>query len=82
MSRLIVLDSGPLSLASNPNESDEARQCNQWLQAVLSSGSRVMVPEIVEYEILRELLRADKGNGVKRLMGQMPPPTYRVADTT
>jgi hypothetical protein len=38
-----------------------------WLQDLLRSGIAVRVPEIADYEIRRELLRAGKSKGLKRL---------------
>jgi hypothetical protein len=37
------------------------------LQTLVSSGARVIVPEISDYEVRRELLRAQKGKGIERL---------------
>lgn len=59
MSRIILLDSGPLGLITNPSASEENRECNAWIQTRLREGDRVMVPAISDYEIRRELLRAD-----------------------
>jgi predicted nucleic acid-binding protein len=64
---VILLDAAPLSLISNPKESGLALQCNQWLQALLLSNYRVLVPEIADYEVRRELLRAGKAKGIQRL---------------
>jgi predicted nucleic acid-binding protein len=67
MSRLILLDAGPLGLATNPRDSDQSRRCKAWLAAVLDGGLRVFVPEIADYEVRRELIRAGKSKGVVRL---------------
>ncbi len=67
MSRAILLDAGPLGLVSNPRYSPQNTACAQWLQALLAGGERVIVPEIADYEIRRELLRAGKRHGVARL---------------
>lgn len=67
MSRAIVLDTGPLGLVTNPKFSAESVACVQWLQVHITSGSRVIVPEIADYEIRRELLRASKTKGLSRL---------------
>ncbi len=68
MSRtLILLDAGPLGLISNPKQSGLAWHCNQWLQALLLNNVRVLVPEITDYEVRRELLRANKVQGIQRL---------------
>ncbi|MFP5319810.1 MAG: nucleic acid-binding protein [Acidimicrobiia bacterium] len=65
---LLVLDSGPLGLLSNPTSSGEARAIREWAFHVLGTGAaRLVVPEISDYEVRRELLRADKPNGLRRL---------------
>ena len=69
MSRIILLDSGPLGLITNPSASEENRECNVWIQTRLREGDRVMVPAISDYEIRRELLRAEKTKGLARLDG-------------
>lgn len=69
MSRIILLDSGPLGLITNPSASEENRECNVWIQTRLREGDRVMVPAISDYEIRRELLRAGKTKGLARLDG-------------
>jgi len=66
---LVLLDSGPTGLASNPRVSDEASRCKAWLRALLVAGVRVMVPEIIDYEVRRELLRAGKARGIATLDG-------------
>jgi predicted nucleic acid-binding protein len=67
MSRLILLDSGPLGLLTNPRRTPEVVACDRWLQDLLNRSERVAVPEIGDYEIRRELLRARKTNGLGRL---------------
>lgn len=41
--------------------------CAQWLQTHIISGSRTIIPEIADYEVRRELLRANKTKGSARL---------------
>ena len=67
MSRVIVLDTGPLGLVTNPKFSVESAACTQWLQAHITLGSRAIIPEIADYEIRRELLRVNKTKGLARL---------------
>jgi len=62
-----VLDTGPLGLVTNPKLSAESVACSQWLQTHITRGSRVLIPEIADYEVRRELLRASKRKGVARL---------------
>lgn len=67
MSRLILLDSGPLGLVTHPKASPENDACNQWMQARLKGGDSVLVPAIADYEVRRELLRAGKTKGIAKL---------------
>ena len=64
---LLVLDSGPLGLLSNPTATGAAREAQDWAQARLIAGDQIFVPEIADYEVRRELLRADKRLGLARL---------------
>lgn len=67
MIRTIVLDAGPLGLVTNPKYSPQSLACAQWLEALVASGAQVIVPEISDYEVRRELLRAQKHKGIERL---------------
>lgn len=64
---VIVLASGPLGLMTNPNPAPQNIACAGWLKSLLSAGARVVIPEIVDYEIRRELLRANKQRGLRSL---------------
>lgn len=64
---LVVLDSGPLGLLSNPTTSGEPRNVRDWALRLLHDGTGVVVPEIADYEVRRELIRADKQEGIRRL---------------
>ena len=63
----VFLDTGPLGMVSNPKSSAENDACRQWLENLVVHGARVVVTEIADYEIRRELLRANKTDGVTRL---------------
>ncbi len=67
MSQVIILDTGPLGLVTNPKLSAESNACAQWLQTHVTAGNRVIIPEIADYEVRRELLRANKIKGIARL---------------
>ncbi|MGO9809521.1 MAG: hypothetical protein ACLP53_01760 [Isosphaeraceae bacterium] len=54
---VVLLDAGPLSLATNPKGSDESRRCKAWLAELFAAGVRIMVPEGADYEVRRELIR-------------------------
>lgn len=67
MSRVVLLDSGPLGLLTNPKATPDTRACTHWAQTLLNQGVRLIVPEIADYEVRRELLRAGKVTGIARL---------------
>jgi predicted nucleic acid-binding protein len=65
--RSIFLDSGVIGLITNPNLSAEGINCAKWLLSHINQGKQVIIPEIVDYEVRRELLRANKVKGLARL---------------
>ena len=65
--RIVILDTGPLGLVSNPKATPDNDACRLWLDDLVAQGRRVLVPEIADYEARRELLRANKPNGLLRL---------------
>ncbi len=67
MPTLILLDAGPLGLVTNPKASPAALACNLWLERLLANDVWVVVPEIADYEVRRELIRANKMRGLHRL---------------
>jgi hypothetical protein len=67
MSRLILLDSGPLGMATNPKATGIPLDCQLWLKSLLRRGERVAIPEISDYEVRRELLRAGLLRSLRRL---------------
>jgi predicted nucleic acid-binding protein len=67
MNRLIFLDSGPLGLVSMPAPQRLADECRDWIVRVLSGGDEIVLPEIADYEVRRELLRAGKTRGLRLL---------------
>jgi len=67
MSRLVVLDTSPLGMVTNPKDSSESRECKEWLKGLLEAGVQVAIPAIADYELRRELLRERKIKGIERL---------------
>jgi predicted nucleic acid-binding protein len=69
MSRIILIDTGPLGYATNPRASTINALCSQWLDALLANGETVVIPEIADYEARRGWLRAGQLQAVARLDG-------------
>ena len=64
---MVVLDAGPLSLVTHPRGGADARAAKEWLAGLLAADVGVRVPEIADYELRRELLRAGRTKSVRRL---------------
>jgi predicted nucleic acid-binding protein len=67
VSLIVLLDAGPLGMITNPKSSPENEACKDWLAKLVSKGVEVIIPEIADYEVRRELLRAGKDRGIGRL---------------
>jgi len=64
---IVLLDGGPLGLVSNPKATEAGRDCREWMRTLIARGVWVCLPEIIDYELRRELLRANKVHGLARL---------------
>jgi len=67
MSMIVLLDAGPLGMITNPKSSPENEACKNWLAKLAYEGVEVVIPEIADYKVRRELLRASKVKGLGRL---------------
>lgn len=67
MSYYILLDAGPLGLVTNPKATGEPFRAAQWIYAQQQQARKILIPEIADYEVRRELVRAGKPRGIARL---------------
>jgi hypothetical protein len=67
MSMIVLLDAGPLGMITNPRSSPENEACKNWLASLAYNSVEIVIPEIADYEVRRELLRAGKERGLGRL---------------
>ena len=67
MPRPIILDSDPLSLLTRLPDTAKSHRCQRWMALRAEEGSEIVVPEIIDYELRRELLRAGKLDSIHRL---------------
>jgi predicted nucleic acid-binding protein len=77
----VVLDSGPLGRISHPRADKKSKELVDWLKRHLSEGTTICIPEIADYEVRRELLRAKKSKGIERLNQLKSVLTYLPLDT-
>jgi len=64
MSDLVLLDAGPLGMISHPRATAEIVT---WLARLVAARVEVLIPEIADYEVRRELLRVGSTRGIERL---------------
>ena len=67
--KVIYLDSTPLMLLTHNRRVVAAEECRQWLNDRVLSGQRVIVPEVADYEVRRELIRTSATARLARLDG-------------
>lgn len=72
----ILLDSSPLSLLSSPSASGDVVTITQWSRALAAARHRIYIPEVIDYELRQELLRAGKSASVAKLGGLQSLFTY------
>jgi len=57
VSAAVVLNSTPLGILCHPRTPPHVRTCRRCVRDLLAAGRRVIVPEITDYDIRRELIR-------------------------
>ena len=67
MAPMVFLDSEPLGLASQARGKPNAHACWSWLAALEAAGVEVVIPEIIDYEVRRELVSVGATAGLRRL---------------
>jgi predicted nucleic acid-binding protein len=67
VAKLVFLDSEPLGLASKQPGRPDADTCRNWLSTLELAGALVLIPEIADYEVRRELVRVGASAGLRRL---------------
>lgn len=67
MTKIILLDSTPVGLITNPKSTPLSTECQQWFSSLFDRGYSVILPEIIDYEVRRELLRVNRANSIRRL---------------
>ena len=63
----IVLDSSPLAMIVHRGGTPTVDACKQWFAGHIASGTRIILPEIADYEVRRELVRLAKTNSIADL---------------
>jgi hypothetical protein len=64
---IVLLDAGPLGMVTNPKSSPENEACKNWLSGLSHEGVEIVIPEIADYEVRGDLVRAGNDRGIGRL---------------
>ncbi|MEW6210266.1 MAG: PIN domain-containing protein [Acidobacteriota bacterium] len=64
MNRPIILDTGPLGMIAHPRPN---RDIALWLKQMLDAGIEIIIPEIADYELRRNLLLSGLSKSINRL---------------
>src|SRR5271156_582817 len=67
MREFVLLDSGPLGQAGRSYGIAAADQCRLWIDSLMARGVEVVVPEVADYEVRRELTRINAVGSLRRL---------------
>ena len=67
MATIVVLDTGPVGVLTNPRLTPVPMAIRKWLADLLTANRRVILPEISDYEIRRELMRGRKSQSLTML---------------
>lgn len=78
MIKRVVLDTGPLGKVIHPKKNKAAAE---WFRSMLESGCEVILPEIADYEVRRNLILAKLTESIDRLDHLKKAITYIPLDT-
>lgn len=67
MGVLLVLDTGPLGLLTNPNKTEKPEACRHWFENMAQNGARVAVPQTSYEEVCIGIQHAHTVHGIDRL---------------
>jgi hypothetical protein len=57
VNKAVLLDTGPLGMVTHPDDGPDERRCLEWATNLRRKGVLMVVPEIADYELRRELIR-------------------------
>jgi len=67
MSDAVILDAGPLGVLVNKSNAAQPVAIRAWVAALQGAGRRVIIPEITDYEVRRELIRIGSNAAIANL---------------
>ena len=67
MARLVFLDAGPLGIVCAPPGKPKADSFKKRFEEWRKAGIKILIPEIADYEVRRELIRDHRHQSILRL---------------
>jgi predicted nucleic acid-binding protein len=64
---IIILDSGVIHTICNPSEDEKVTSCQRWFEKLMTRGCEVIISEICDYEVRRELIRRNNIKNQRKL---------------
>ena len=64
---IVLLDTGPLGMLTNPTPTRKTREAQLWMRTHLVKGVSFRVPEIADYELRRNLILENLTDAISRL---------------
>jgi predicted nucleic acid-binding protein len=74
-----MVDSGPLGQLAHPHRQADI---DQWMKSLLSAGIQIMIPEVADYEVRRNLLLSGLHDAVMELNDLRRTLTFRPINTS
>ena len=56
MSRIILLDTGPLGYITHPTDKGDNGLCKKWFEDLRAADIAIRIPQIADYELRRKLI--------------------------
>ena len=80
---IVLLDTGPLGLITNPNQKNvETIQCEEWIRELVKKRVVICVPEIAYYESRRKHVHLKNEKALNRLESFLNHPRISYAPIT
>jgi hypothetical protein len=81
---IVLLDSTPLGLLTHPTQDKEPLECKKWAKDLVLGGIQIAIPQIIDYELRRELIRIRKDRSIQQLntIKQTFPVAYVTEEVT
>jgi predicted nucleic acid-binding protein len=82
VSRVVVLDATRFGMLCHPRPRWDAFDCQIWAANIVAAGGRLIIAEVTDYEVRRELIRARRAGALRALNDLLTKHVYVPLDTS